>query len=552
MKKIFLKSFKQNVFKLYFLVIFCFPSFSTDAVKNQNFPKKILTTTNIPSFIKWNSDSSRFSICIDERIEIFDGESFEKNFIIPFENGKSYCFSSEKEIEENSKNDIVLGVSEDNLSLWELPQKNVLNTKRVDISYFVTFEENVTVNAAAISEDSDFMAVSLSDGNMYLYFKLRFTKELIKKHIASNIKNVRQISFSPDGLFFLCLTDSGKVYIFNTVNGEFVSKFKISRSKNSKIVFSNDSKNLFALTKKNTISIMNIEGNVHKKIYANKLRDFVLVPDDSIVCVLTTEDCFDFYEVESNDLVFKIQKCYETPLLSFCFSKDFSKLLTSHEKNSVCLTNLSGVLKKLKKDFKVEDNYAFDSIENIEKTISEEGGKKNENGIVFIEKTGVPRSMLQVGIDFIFPNKETNYPFGTGFSVNYLNSKLTSPFYFGAGVRTILAFPCEYPLNYKSFDGNYIESPKLIAADLILPFGIEIPFIKKLMYFLEIDFSLKTNFLTNPQYASSKPVFSVAGTVKTGISWKFLKMNFGVEFDSIWGVIPQFSLSAFKKIEAKK
>lgn len=531
--------------------------------------------------ICWNRDDSLFALGEADSIIVRDAQSLDVLHDFSFPQGMNLCFSREGSNPE-FYSDMIFGVSSENMAIWSLPKES--EDVDTDFSYLLSFVDGQEVVCAAFSRDSDLVAVSFSDGSAMLYFKLRYTQKLTTKKLEGRLRNVHNLAFSPDASLVAAASSDGVICVWDTVDGALISEIDTFSGMRTPVVFSADSKGVYGCKEKNVVSLMSLNGNTLRDVRVkNTVSQFTVTPDDKTLIVLTDDGLLEFYSLEDGRLLGYIPPFNDSQLISFAFSSDYSQVLTGHQDGSVYKLRVEDVLRK--PDEPVPENPVFDEGAAVVVSGQEHAGSSSESGT----GGGSGRSAAEgnrgnggnnagnnggssaspfdfhsalrerfhafnVGASAIMLDKKSAYyQFGTAAEFGWYTTMFTAPVYEGLGARFAMAFPADnYPTVYKTLDGSgRIEPPYLFFGEVFVPVGVEVPVGTFVSLFSEVAFEAKVSFLMKPGVTSSKQGFSLGGRIRTGIIISKVAVILGAEYDSMWGLIPEISLTANLKLKGK-
>lgn len=466
------------------------------------------------------------------------------------------------------------------------------------------------IATAAISKNSNYIAAAANDGAITVYPKSRDQKARDKKEFISQWpegRRVRALSFSPDNSRISSISDGATIRIWNTEGGSFVKKLDVPGGLPISAVFSSDSNHIFVSTSRNVISLMDFDGKIISNTNVKPLRQFMVSSDDNTLITLTEDDMFEFYDVDTGKLRGHIPSFSNSPLKSFAFNSDYTQLLTGHEDGSVYKLNVTDNLLKRGEDTETanvdkspvkHENTKYNPPESTPKetdsgtdnnnangqrdadgnsespmpentnNASEEGDASNSSVSQNPQSRTTPVfvpfdfqsalrerfSAFNVGASAIMLDKKsTYYQFGTAVEFDWYTTLFTAPVYEGLGARFAMAFPADnFPVTYKTLDGNKrIDPPYLFFGEVFVPVGVEVPVSTFVSLFSELAFEAKVNWLMNPGVTSSKQGFSLGGKIRTGIIISKIAVILGAEYDSMWGFIPEISITANFKLRNK-
>lgn len=533
--------------------------------------------------ICWNHDDSLFALGEADSIIVRDAQSLDVLHDFSFPQGMNLCFSREGGSSEDFYSDMILGVSSENMAIWSLPKET--EDVRTDFSYLLSFGEGQEVVCAAFSKDSDLIAVAFSDGSVMLYFKLRYTQKLTTKKLEGVARNVHSLAFSPDSSLVAAASSNGVIYVWDTVDGALISEIDSFAGMRTPVVFSADSKGVYGCKDKNVVSLMAFNGNSLREVRVkHTVSQFTVTPDDRTLIVLTDDGLLEFYSMEDGRLLGYIPPFNDSQLISFAFSSDYAQVLTGHQDGSVYKLRVEEVLRE--PDEPVPETPVFDEGAAVVVSGQEHAGSASEsgtgggsgrsaadgNGGNNANSSAASQGQAQsapfnfqsalrerfhafnVGASAIMLDKKSNYyQFGTSVEFGWYTTMFTAPVYEGLGARVAMAFPADnYPTTYKTLDGSgRIAPPYLFFAELFVPIGVEVPVGTFVSLFSEVAFEAKVSMLSNPSVTSSKQAMSLGGRIRTGVIISKVAVILGAEYDSMWGLIPEISLTANLKLKGK-
>lgn len=521
--------------------------------------------------ICWNLDDSLFALGEADSIIVRDAQSLDVLHDFSFPQGMNLCFSREAGSSEEFYSDMILGVSSENMAIWSLPRK--AEDVRTDFSYLLSFVDGQEVVCAAFSRDSDLVAVAFSDGSVMLYFKLRYTQKLTTKKLEGRARNVHSLAFSPDSSLVASASSDGSICVWDTVDGALISEIDSFAGMRTPVVFSADSKGVYGCKEKNVVSLMAFNGNVLREVRVrHTVSQFTVTPDDKILIVLTDEGLLEFYSLEERRLLGYIPPFNDSQLISFAFNSDYSQVLTGHQDGSVYKLYVEDVLRK--PDEPLPESPVFDGgaavvVQGQEHSGGEgtggasgrsaaegNGGNGGSSASPFNFQSALRERFhaFNVGASAIMLDKKSAYyQFGTAAEFGWYTTMFTAPVYEGLGARFAMAFPADnYPTVYKTLDGSgRIAPPYLFFGEIFVPVGVEVPVSTFVSLFSEVAFEAKVSFLMKPGVTSSKQGFSLGGRIRTGVIISKVAVILGAEYDSMWGLIPEISLTANLKLKGK-
>lgn len=539
--------------------------------------------------ICWNRNDSLFALGESGSIIVRDAQSFDILHSLSFPQGMNLCFSREEGSGEKEYSDMILGVSSEYMAIWSLPQD--AQDVRTDFSYLLSFGDGQEVVCAEFSRDSDRIAVAFSDGSAMVYFKLRYTQKLTTRKLEGEARNVYNLAFSPDSSLVVAASSDGVVRVWDAVDGTLISEIDSFVGMRTPVVFSADSKSIYACRQENVVSLISLDGRALREIRVRStVSQFTVTSDDKMLIVLTDSGLIELYSMENGGLIGYIPPFNDSQLISFAFSSDYSQVLTGHEDGSVYKLRVADVLRK--PDEPVPEMPDFGKGTGVVVAGQEHGGSEAGTGTGGTQSNQEPssrsasdaqngagsssvsrsqgqeasapfefRSALRerfhafnVGASaLMLDKKNTYYQFGTAVEFDWYTTHFTAPVYEGVGARFAVAFPADnYPVNYKTLDGSgSIAPPHLFFGELFVPVGVQVPLGSFVDFFSEAAFAFKVSWLMNPGVTSSKQEFSIGGRIRTGIIISKVAIMLGAEYDSMWGLVPEVSVMANFKLKGK-
>ena len=521
--------------------------------------------------ICWNRDDSLFALGEADSVIVRDAESLDVLHDFSFPQGMNLCFSRQEGYKGTGVySDVILGVSSENVAIWSLPRERGAEDVSADSDYMLSFDEGKEVVCAAFSRTSNDLAVAFSDGTGMLYLRRRGDRNLIAMHkLEDGTLNVHGLAYSPDAYHVAAASSDGSIRVWDAVDGALISEIDTFSGMRTPVVFSADSKGVYGCIEENVVSLMAFNGNVLRQVRARStVSQFTVTPDDKTLIVLTDDGRLEFYAMEYGRFLGYIPPFNDSQLISFAFSSDYLQVLTGHRDGSVYKLRVADVFRKPDAPVSERQDKGVDVVVPGQEHSGGEGEGEGNNG----GSSAAPRSQAQsapfnfqsalrerfhafnIGASAIMLDKKSNYyQFGTAAEFDWYTTMFTAPVYEGLGARFAMAFPADnFPVTYKTLDGSgRIAPPYLFFGEVFVPIGVEVPVGTFVSLFSEVAFEAKVSWLMNPGVTSSKQAFSLGGRIRTGIIISKLAVMLGAEYDSMWGLIPELSVTANLKLKGK-
>ena len=571
---------------LFFALMLCVsPLFSQEIPVTADMIVKIAEPVKT---ICWNRDDSLFALGEADSVIVRDAESLDVLHDFSFPQGMNLCFSRQEGYKGTGVySDVILGVSSENVAIWSLPRERGAEDVSADSDYMLSFDEGKEVVCAAFSRTSNDLAVAFSDGTGMLYLRRRGDRNLIAMHkLEDGTLNVHGLAYSPDAYHVAAASSDGSIRVWDAVDGALISEIDTFSGMRTPVVFSADSKGVYGCIEENVVSLMAFNGNVLRQVRARStVSQFTVTPDDKTLIVLTDDGRLEFYAMEYGRFLGYIPPFNDSQLISFAFSSDYLQVLTGHRDGSVYKLRVADVFRKPdapvseRQDKGVDvvvpgqghsggagtgERGAADGTGGGRNVADGNGGNSStsqsysehppSDSFNFHSALQERFSAFTFGASAIMLDKKSNYyQFGTAAEFGWYTTMFTAPVYEGVGARFAMAFPADnYPTTYRTLDGSArIGPPALFFGELFIPVGVEVPVGTYVSLFSEVAFEAKVSWLMKPGVTSSKQGFSLGGRIRTGVIISKVAVILGAEYDSMWGLIPELSVTANFKLKGK-
>lgn len=249
-----------------------------------------------------------------------------------------------------------------------------------------------------------------------------------------------------------------------------------------------------------------------------------------------------------------------TSLTDFEFNNDDSHILLGYENGSVYnISFKAGLLKPGEEPENIGDGSGF-----YGGSLGGSGGSSfggGFSGFGGVGKNGgsfSSREGFYIDISGGIKSATSPYMMSAELMFSVLNYDFLKPFYIGLSIVPGLGFPkSDYPYVYR-LNGENLDSPFFVGAKILIPLGFFI------MPFSDSDFGISAEIfagtsaclLWNRKFTSQAitsklfPAF-VVGT-KLGVSWKFISVYIGAEWDSVQKISILAGLGATFRIGREK
>ncbi len=562
--------FEKKKFSILLALTFCFSL----SLRAQNYPDPIVKIPFPAGTLGWNADDTRFALGEDNIIFVRDFATSEITHTLPFRNIMLLSFTHE------GGEDMILALSSDGKAcIWDFARTDVSLALEHGISITQTPKYSLSVGSkndrivcAGISKKSNLIAVATSSGALSLYFKLRLTKSLVERSLVGHTQSCYSIKFSENENYIVSAAHDGTLIVHNVETEEIVSNLNFYSSTKVPVLFTQDSSFLISCADASTLTVRTFDGKIVQTIDAVRpIKDIALYSDGQTLIVLTDDDRLRFYDIPTGEYKKYIPSYNVTEITSFAVSSSGKYILVGHKDGSIYRLEVDGVmLEKEQKPPKLltvdAENVVLEGQEHFSEGITEEQWNEYRKAYLkivngeLVEKDKVPpeKNKKKKDADFLhtvdlgavigFLNEEeTYYTTTAGLDAAWRTTKWTNPLYEGVGLRFLMGWPSDdFPSHYSTYDGTQnLEAPYLFMFDLYAPVGINLLVDNTILrVFVELDPALRVSFLMNPRVARSALQYSFVTRFNTGLAVKFITANIGLEYDSVWGFMPQAGISA--------
>ncbi|MCQ2610593.1 MAG: WD40 repeat domain-containing protein [Treponema sp.] len=425
----------------------------------------------------WNSDDRYFSYTQQSSIYIADSVTVKPLCQLPMQESQSSVFW------DAGKNSYYMAVDKTGFfKVWVRAFYGEHKETDEDLSYQLVTQSDFV--ASACSRDGMNIAVADANGNLRIYFYLRYTSHILPNKIVSDVDSpVSYITFSPDNELVAFLHTDGTLDLYDTHSLKLKNRFKSFPGGKVKPSFSGDSKNFAWQKSVSSVQIVRLETEEETIITVpGEVKAISLIADTDFVAVQQNNDELQIYSVEDEKFLGTVGSFADSPMTSFAFSSDGLHILEGFEDGSIFMARMY---------VDTEENLA---AKGIKATAFE---KKRPEGVdpagrieVIVED---PKTPDQPVPDIIIPEKNKNvfvkedgifpyfgasilngsYAAGVKTGAEYMITSLVIPMIFGAGFDVQVGFPgSNYPNTYVNMDGNRVPQPMVYSMTLKIPVGV--------------------------------------------------------------------------------
>ena len=498
--------------------------------------------------LSWNNSSSCFAYSEDSYIFIRDAHSFELVNSINDEKVSSFLFSSEG----NLNNDVLLTLSETgNFSVWDFYSQNEKNALCLNIQC----ENNLQPTCVSFSKNSDYIALADTDNAVTIFFKLRYTRQTLKKTIQAHEKEIFGLSFDAQSQYLVSSSIENKAKIWSLKDNSLVSEIPFYAGMKIPAVFSSDSRYVLALLSEKSLGIYNVDGSLAHKIETKgNIKQIGTLPLTNLIAVLNDKNILEIYYLENFAYEGYIPPYTVSAITSFAFNSDSNYLLVGHEDGTIFKFLVEKVFLKPN-----EEPPALRIVTREEKPSQDDLLTKSEND----SKSNVPIATKDAvkGTFSIIPSytpfnsfvfslgaSKNSYPFSFSGNGNgeFHYGKAFSPMFFGVGLGLSFTLPIkDFPYSY-SVNGEVVQSPYLLGVSCYIPLGVLLkPWDSEVYFTTVVKLGCKAYsfllFASQGVFPSSLTM-ALYGASSIGIFYKNIGIEFLIEFDTVSGYYPSLSL----------
>ncbi|MGP1565020.1 MAG: WD40 repeat domain-containing protein, partial [Treponema sp.] len=417
------------------------------------------------------------------------------------------------------------------------------NAERYVLSDFAENADKKTLTCTSFSKNTDYIAAAYDDYSVCLYFKLRFTQNIIKHSLEAHKSDVYGLEFSDDEKYLASVSTDGNAYIWFCATSEQAAHIsKVYTKQQIPVYFSADGLLIISQDGKNSFKVSDLSG---QKLYSvntgRKILALKPLTDPDKVAAVTDKNEIAVYSLRQQKLsdVVLLPEYEKSPITSFTFSSSDDTVLVGCE---------SGAVYKIKP---LPRKIYYGQLgegggKEAQAGIEEGGNPKKAYEVIKQKLKNEKKNSLSVGaISAFLTPEQGNYTYLFGGEVLFRTSMWTPPVYEGLGLRMLVSPPNkDFSVHYEDFEGNTLKPPLLFIWEACIPAGMEFELDKKgnAVLFEEISLNARLSVLNSPGVAASKPFFSGGARITTGITIKYITFALALNYDSLWHLIPEINL----------
>lgn len=400
--------------------------------------------------VSWNVDDSLFAYSENKNITIRKAKDYSIfQTILSDVSVNSQDFAGVTASDDHS-NQLITFNEDNSIFIRRLPEVTPTIERRLDESY--------VISKYAFSRNGNYVAIGTESGVIELGQQLYYTNEIITQKLEGHTQKIYDLAFSPNRQYLASVSLDGTIKIWRTSTRQL--EHELSQNcpppQYIPVCFTADSKAIISARNKRLIEIRDFKGNELRLIKTRQdIVSMGVTGNGKYIIVLTNLNQFQYYSIETKEMVKYIPAWNKSPVTCYKFSNDEKYLLLGHSDGSIYILDLNEVLYfdgEVPPDYKIvsadeKEEQVFSPVQ-LEKEIKEkyviEDDEIEEAEYVF---TGHNIDFRLQGIYAI--NKYYNW--GGKIDVAYINDRLFEVCYVGAKVSPLVLFPNKkkYPYEYR-------------------------------------------------------------------------------------------------------
>lgn len=531
--------------RLLFIIQIVFWMFVTNPLFSQVY-KAVVKSYDPVKSICWNQDGSLIAYTSSEKLYLRNTKNYQLEASLSLQNISSFSFT---------KNDGKSSVSGVTLSgdyfIWDY--NNPEETSIDNLSFTTNFSEENKISQIQISDNGKLIALALENQTFKLY-RLNDEKEteiVIEETLDSKISC---LNFSKNNSYVLCGTKDGNVRVWKT---ESEAQSEVLESVYGYLELPSlitNSGTVIASDSPTSLVFYNLDGSKKNRIEAgSRIKSIALSDNQYQLVVLTDDDRLCFYSTMTYSMKGYIATVIDDSILLFSTNSDDSKIIVYFNDGSFYRYTVEDVLlspTQVTPKLKIPENsVAEDSKqdEKVEKKTDEKSAEKPEEEVV--QKKDDKKSTFNDSIYFdlnvgAIPAPDL-FTWSIGLGLEYRNTKLIYPFYFGGGYSFDIAFAkSDFPYTYR-INGKVTGSPFATMNTIYIPGGfIYSPWIDDFYVIINAKLGLRiisVAILESGAYIKGSPYFLLYASLGISAIYKQFELDLACDFDYVNGFCPEIT-----------
>lgn len=491
--------------------------------------------------VSWNEDCSLFAYSENKNITIRNASDYSIfQTIVSDISINSQDFAGVTATEDRS-NQLVTFNEDNSIFIRRLPDTTPAIIRRLD--------EDYVISKYSFSKNGNYIAIGTESGTIELGQQLYYSNDILTQKLEGHTQKVYELAFSPNRQLLASASLDGTIKIWRTATRTLEAEIpqNFPPPQYIPICFSGDSKHIIAPKAKRLIEIRDFQNNTVGEIETRQdINSICLSTDGKYVVVLTNQNQFQFYSIETKEFVKYIPAWNASPVTCYKFSNDGNSLLVGHSDGSIYILKLDEVTYL---DGEVPENYKIvfaDSKEEEEFSPEELKEELEEKYGDKIPDEELPdRIMTGHGVEMRIQGvyaTNSYYKGGVKAALGYMNDRLLKFMYFGALVCPTLFFPDKnnFPYSYE-LGGVSIANPMLGELDFVAVAGKDFSPWKGTEWkvFAEVFIGGALKQIISPTLGTGKLNTALIAGVDGGFRYR----NFSGYFEFAYDTVTKFQLS---------
>ena len=313
---------------LFFVILLCNANVFAQEQSNSRDDLVAITETI------WDDDDKLFAISDKKSVSIFNSETLEILDSFSYYNVLALSFLKEKE-----DNLLIMSVTDDkSLNIADVNKE--LGEEKTFEPLTIPFLEERNMELAAFSKDGNYSAVLYEDNSVNLYYRLRYTQQLINRKLDGHKKEIYDLTFSPDGKLLATVSADKKIKVWSTVKSSFEAEISFYAKNYAKMDFTLDSTNVICATGKNKVSVKDFSNNEISSFNTKGIVVDIFSRPENKVAILTANNNLEFYDLTTGEYLGMLQSCNSGQVTSVAFSNDSKFVLLGYSDGSAYKINI--------------------------------------------------------------------------------------------------------------------------------------------------------------------------------------------------------------------
>ena len=386
------------------------------------------------------------------------------------------------------------------------------------------------LTTVAFSNNSDYIATAFDDNSVQVHFRLRVIACSISHTLTKHKAPVYGLEFSRTGEYLATVSTDGEAYIWNSYTSAQITHLKgIYTRAMVPVIFSADSVYIVFQDGRNSFKIADFSGNTLYSIAAGRpITGIKPLKDPDLIAIRNDKGEVMVYSISSR-----------RPLSVSSASKLMADVGETYVDANFTSYDFDTAVSRMYAGFKNGKVYVIEPTPYLDDTAmlitdASKAGKEFGN---FVHQR-FSSVTISAGTNYM----TKPYLMSANLRGEYLYSGKISPFFVGGGVSLGAGFPRkDFPANYK-INGEYVDSPKLLFADIYVPAGYAFsPWNNEVRIITSFKAGLKIQsigLITKYGSAISDPACSFYMSAGAGMQIKWFQFDIHCEYDAIGKVNP--------------